>query len=504
MRAKEDNQRSHNMTTALGAFVEGKSKSRDWWHRSAHASSSPNLASSTQWGHSRTVDDRKSTSSQPSDSGDVLAAKLPSNTSNASLGPTKADENPSAAALPYRDSAPDQAHGTEQSTSTRPTRASRTKSNESSGPATPPREKFGEIKRDLSARVKEAVTRAAGLIQEGLRADGVLFLDAAIGTFGGLIDGAQGLSQTETETDVSLASDHSVSGGAREGGEKGEPSASTVNIAETTKQSIALGSAYSADVEARVRDAMQQAKFSDKTLRSLLRRYPDGRVWHFNADGDASDEDENDTDRGMSSTSAGESAGSELENPRTPSHKRASRRIRSIQRDARAIQSIFPGIRSVVFLGMWDPHQERWFGASVVLSYSSTRMFSVRNELSYLAAFCDVVLGEIWRLEAQELGRSKSDFISTISHELRTPLHGILGSAECLEEQAQTLLSRELLRSITSCGTTLLEVVSTLLCHGVLDRNGQCNLMNDGIVAWCTACAWLTLLRSMIYLNTLD
>lgn len=71
---------------------------------------------------------------------------------------------------------------------------------------------------------------------------------------------------------------------------------------------------------------------------------------------------------------------------------------------------------------MWDPHQERWFGASIAVSYSSMRIFSVQSELSYIAAFCDVVLAEIWRLEAQELGRSKNDFVSSISHELRSPL----------------------------------------------------------------------------------
>ena len=71
---------------------------------------------------------------------------------------------------------------------------------------------------------------------------------------------------------------------------------------------------------------------------------------------------------------------------------------------------------------MWDPHQERWFGASIAVSYSSMRIFSVHSELSYIAAFCDVVLAEIWRLEAQELGRSKNNFVSSISHELRSPL----------------------------------------------------------------------------------
>ena len=37
--------------------------------------------------------------------------------------------------------------------------------------------------------------------------------------------------------------------------------------------------------------------------------------------------------------------------------------------------------------------------------------------------------------------------------------HGILGSAECLEEQQHSALSAELIRSITSCGNTLLDVV---------------------------------------------
>ena len=155
-----------------------------------------------------------------------------------------------------------------------------------------------------------------------------------------------------------------------------------------------------------------------------------GQVWHFNAEGDASDEDDSPQDEQAGfTTDGGESAGSEIENESntstvtpTPTTRRASKRARTRKRDGRAIQSIFPGIRSLVFLGMWDPHQERWFGASIAVSYSSMRIFSVQSELSYIAAFCDVVLAEIWRLEAQELGRSKNDFVSSISHELRSPL----------------------------------------------------------------------------------
>jgi hypothetical protein len=161
--------------------------------------------------------------------------------------------------------------------------------------------------------------------------------------------------------------------------------ARTMRLTEPPRHSVVLGSAYSIDIETRVKEAIQQAKFSVKVLRSLLRRYPDGRIWHFNSNGDASDEDECTSDEGLSSTSAGESAGSGIERNTIPSSRRAAKKTRARKRDGRAIQEIFSGIRSLVFLGMWDPRQERWFGASIVLSYSSTRIFSIRNELSYLA-----------------------------------------------------------------------------------------------------------------------
>lgn len=462
MRAKEDNQRSRDMNTALGAFIEGRSDSRDWWHRSGHnptnALGHPEDASEPRI---QTLNERVPITPRATDriaetsAGDEYFATKGSHctgedTKATSTGNLSTHDRPSNSQTP-----------TDNVASSRPTLGSRNGSNSSTGSAAPSHTRADEPDEDLSTRIKATASRAAGLIQKGLCADGVMFLDATVGSVGGLINGTQGLSQTETETDTSHVSD---AGNASQQGIRQEKTmAPKIEFCEPPKHSVVLGSAYSIDIETRVREAIQQAKFSEKVLRSLLRRYPDGQVWHFNGDGEASDEDEYVSDEGLSSASAGESAGSELEQSTTPSSKRAAKKIRARKKDGRAIQDIFPGIRSLVFLGMWDPHQERWFGASIVLSYSSTRMFSVRNELSYLAAFCDVVLGEIWRLESQELGRSKNDFISSISHELRSPLHGILGSAECLEEQEQGVLGRELIRSINSCGTTLLDVVRSLL-----------------------------------------
>lgn len=460
MRAKEDNQRSHDMNTALGAFVEGKSDSRDWWHRNAHSSpDAPGHATAKpNEPRIKTFNNRVPMTPQvtvPKLENSALAEHF---ASNSSLGTTEAVEITPANIPPGHGSPSDKYPELETVASSRPTLGLRDGSDGSINPGVPSHTMDDTPEEDLLTRMKATAARAAGLIQRGVCADGVLLLDATVGSFGGLINGTQGLSQTETETDGSPVSE--TGNLTQQENRHEQQPAPTVKLIEPPKHSVVLGSAYSTDADTRVKEAIQQAKFSEKVLRSLLRRYPGGQIWHFNMDGDASDEDGCLSDEGLSSTSAGESAGSGTERHMTPSSKRTTKRTRARKRDGRAIQEIFPGIRSLIFLGMWDPHQERWFGASIVLSYSSTRIFSIRNELSYLAAFCDVVLGEIWRLEAQELGRSKNAFISSISHELRSPLHGILGSAECLEEQEQSALSCELIRSISSCGTTLLDVVS--------------------------------------------
>ncbi|KAM0721530.1 hypothetical protein Q7P37_002455 [Cladosporium fusiforme] len=451
VRAKEDNQRSRDMNTALGAFVEGRSKARDWWHRSGHAPTDAQGRPEEPSNEPRikTFSERLPISPEATDdtvesttANEYFATKDSSESSRVTEA-TPIGIPPSQDPPASRNSPVDVA------SSNRPKFGSKTPSDGSESSGAHSHTKDDEPDMDLSARIKATASRAAGLIQNGLGADGVLFLDATVGSFGGIINGTQGLSQTETETDTSHVSDAGIRSQQQHHQEGRSPPT------------------------ARVHKAIHQAKFSEKVLRSLLRRYPEGQVWHFNDDGEASGEDEYLDEECLSATSAGESAGSDVEQSTTPSSKRAAKKSHSRKKDGRVIQDIFPGIRSLVFLGMWDPHQERWFGASIALSYSSTRMFSVRNELSYLAAFCDVVLGEVWRLESQELGRSKNHFISSISHELRSPLHGILGSAECLEEQEQSALGRELIRSINSCGTTLLDVINDLLEYSRLNHGTQ-------------------------------
>jgi hypothetical protein len=429
LRAKEENQRSRDMNAALAAFVEGKSKSEDWWHcnaRSHDYETSDNSTAGPRGSRIRTPSERIPAASQGTDS------HLEKSVDSAPGGYFAQHQPPPNPHISHDDrsqSAPLTSPG-----STVPGNTVYTPTKDSTGPMSSPLAAGSPQGTDLPTRVRATASRASSLIQKGIGADGVLFLDATVGSVGGVIDSSQTLSQTESETDVSRGSDSSMkntSSSMKHGPTNHHHEEDTTFAKKpldfAPPDSVILGSAYSADIESRVQSAIEQAKISEKILKSLLRRYPNGQIWHFNAEGDASDEDDElldeQLDDNLSATDAGGSTGSELEpDIKSPTSRRAGRRDRALKRDGRAIQSIFPGLRSLIFLGMWDPHQERWFGACIAVSYSSMRIFSPQHELSYLAAFCDVVLAEIWRLEAQEIGRSKNVFVSTISHELRSPL----------------------------------------------------------------------------------
>jgi signal transduction histidine kinase len=90
-----------------------------------------------------------------------------------------------------------------------------------------------------------------------------------------------------------------------------------------------------------------------------------------------------------------------------------------------------------------------------------------------LAAFCDVILAELHRLEAQTSDKAKSDFISTMSHELRSPLHGILGSVECLQEQPTDSISSDLISQVDICGRTLLDIIDHLLDFSKINHHAK-------------------------------
>lgn len=67
------------------------------------------------------------------------------------------------------------------------------------------------------------------------------------------------------------------------------------------------------------------------------------------------------------------------------------------------------------------------------------------------------------RTRAIRDSKFKSRFIADISHEIRTPMNGILGMTELLSEQPLGSASRYYVKTIQSCGTTLMRIISNIL-----------------------------------------
>ncbi|GEQ98170.1 hypothetical protein JCM17844_18070 [Iodidimonas gelatinilytica] len=67
------------------------------------------------------------------------------------------------------------------------------------------------------------------------------------------------------------------------------------------------------------------------------------------------------------------------------------------------------------------------------------------------------------RVEAEELARTKADFIAVMSHEVRTPLNGVLAMADSLMHSPLTEAQKRQVRTIHNSGSILLNVVRDIL-----------------------------------------
>jgi signal transduction histidine kinase len=84
---------------------------------------------------------------------------------------------------------------------------------------------------------------------------------------------------------------------------------------------------------------------------------------------------------------------------------------------------------------------------------------------------------------AQEGARLKQEFLSTLSHELRSPLHIILGNADIIAEEMQSVASPFVLQSIERLRVNafrLLDIVEELLCFTEL-RAGHVSVCDERV-----------------------
>jgi signal transduction histidine kinase len=71
-------------------------------------------------------------------------------------------------------------------------------------------------------------------------------------------------------------------------------------------------------------------------------------------------------------------------------------------------------------------------------------------------------MSEKSRLDALTADRAKADFISSVSHEIRSPLHGVLASAEALQETSTDPMQDDMIRTILVCGEALLDTMDQM------------------------------------------
>lgn len=315
---------------------------------------------------------------------------------------------------------------------------------------------LSSIQDPASPDLKAIFSRAANIIRDSVEVEGVVFLDACISSFGGLVldqDGALNVPYAERkELSSSMLSEDSAKPCHILG-------YSTNNNSSLDRISVA-----------------PKVRLSEKMLLSLLHAYPSGMVFHFDEDGTALggiDGDPGSEDGSSSINSSdddsyhpsvftpGASATSSLlEEPL----RQASR-----SHDYELIALLFPGARSVALVPLWDARKEQWFAGSFMWTKSPARCFEFDGDVGYLRAFATSIMSDVGRLAAFASERAKSDLLGSLSHELRSPLHGITGAVELLHDTELSAFQAGLLQTMEICGRTLLDVFDHLLDYSKLN-----------------------------------
>jgi hypothetical protein len=400
-RATEDQRRGKIMVKSLGSFAEGKSGLEDWWQDPWDTPPSVGLTDSTSGQRQR-----QSTTSSTTQDTLVLDRR---DSSNSNVPTTKSvATTPASLQNPNRTTTPTSEVVTEARVPDAPTKST------SSGQ--------GEQKDKIAPEVRAAFTRAANMIVDAIEADGAVFFDAKISTFGGLVD------------------DDFVS----------------EQLPEPDKPCVLLGAAVSKNKHGSTGPSDTEYSMSESVLRHLLRSYSHGQIFNF------------DDDESVAPVNSPSVGGDVEVCDGFPFHvSRKTESTRSLD-DENFLRSVFPKAKSLVLYPLWDPHRDRWFASAIIWSSNPMRVFTSEQELSYLSAFSNSVMAEVARLDTKLADAAKADFISSISHELRSPLHGILGMIDLLKDSYIDSQQMSHIQTIETCGKTLLETINHVGCSCIL------------------------------------
>lgn len=263
-----------------------------------------------------------------------------------------------------------------------------------------------------SGAIEQLFSRACGMIREALDLDGVMFIDACVRDIA--IDPATAVPMHPTPDPVGNPHHHLLS---------------SELLGFSAHQDLVLSSISSS----------QRIPLAQSTLRGLLGKYRHGHILEFDEDGSVIPSTKSDSSFPMDSNK-----------------KQEMERLW-----ARQLLKVCPGARSIIFIPLWDPQRDQWFAGNLAWTDNPTRTLE-SSDITYLAAFGSCVMSEKSRLDALTADRAKADFISSVSHELRSPLHGVLASAEALQDTSTGSAQDDMIRTIMVCGETLLDTMDQM------------------------------------------
>ncbi|KAI3542556.1 hsp90-like protein [Colletotrichum filicis] len=304
-------------------------------------------------------------------------------------------------------------------------------------------------------------SRAANVIRKSLEVDGALFLDASIGSFGGLVTGPRRASEV---------ADHTFSSSEDSLSEKSE------DVNDKWCKSFGRSSTMDDIVNGVSAPQLSRLTLREKFLRKLLRRYPNGKVFSFDEMGQWLSADYESDDADITPTE-------EHDLPVTRPEQKAAHSYFTRRNEAKTIIDIFPGARSVAVVPLWDPSKERCFAGGFVWSKSAARILTPAADLPFLRAFGMVTMSEVIRLDAVLAEKAKTDILGSLSHELRSPLHGVVAAAELLHDTQLDAFQVDVIHTIEISGKTLLDTIDHLLDYSKVNtylRASKSQRKNNG------------------------
>lgn len=303
--------------------------------------------------------------------------------------------------------------------------------------------------------------KAANIIREAFEVEACLFLDVTMGSYKTV--------KVEIPTEENKANTAGDQASSTSSSDE-QPVRSPGEDIGGASEVLALSTSNAFSIDSNSLDPAV-GMIPKQFLAKLLRRYPNGYLFNFDAEGELQSSDSSEEDHAQHDPPTTEANVDAVTSRRTaagldasgiaPRHATGKQYDRT--KEASLIRHAFPGARSVIFVPVWDTKRERWLSGSFIYTLTPTRVFTDEGELSFLKAFTKLMAAEIHTVEAIHADKAKSDILGSLSHELRSPLHGVILGAELLNDTNLNVFQGNATHTIETCCRTLLDTIDHLL-----------------------------------------